>query len=294
MNIKLTPIQRKRYFWAFLLSLPALLGLLLFHLWPVFEIFRSSLFKINIYTGQDTWRGLGNYATAAQDPMLGRSLIISLKFFLMKVPIQIALGLGLALLIKTPRRGTGFVRTVILLPTVTSMVVASTVWGFMYHPSNGLINSFLETLNLPNQPFLTSASQALPSIAVITVWKEVGLSMIFYLAGLMNIPEVYYEAAEVDGANRWQTFLHITIPLLKRTTAFVLITSTISAFKVFVPVKVLTGGGPENATNVIVQYIYDLAFNFSRMGYATTVSVILAVILLVISVLQLRSSQEQT
>ncbi len=288
----LTRRAAQRYSAAFLLSLPALIGLVLFHFWPIFETFRISLYDYNIFTGELTWRGLQNYQLAAQDALLATSLKVTLRYFVIKVPLQMILALALALLVARPGRGISLVRTIILLPTVTSMVVASTIWGFMLHPNNGLVNSFLQSIGLPPQPFLISAGQALPSLVAITIWKEVGLSMLFFLAGLMTIPMEYYDAAKVDGASPWQTLRFITLPLLKRTTAFVLITSTIAAFKVFVPVKVLTEGGPVNATQVIVLYIFNLAFKFSRMGYATAVSVILALILLVVSIVQLRVSRE--
>ncbi len=282
----------QRYTAAFILSLPALIGLVMFHFWPILETVRISFFDYNMFTGEFIWKGLQNYVDASQDALLATSLKVTFQYFIVKVPLQMFLALVLALAVARPGRGVSLVRTIILLPTVTSMVVASTIWGFMLHPNNGLINSFLQSMGLPPQPFLISASQALPSLGAITIWKEVGLSMLFFLAGLMSIPGEYYDAAEVDGANSWQVLRYITLPLLQRTTVFVLITSTISAFKVFVPVKVLTEGGPANATRVIVLYIFDLAFKFSRMGYATAVSVILAVILLIISLMQLRLSRE--
>lgn len=282
----------QHYSTAFLLALPALIGLILFHYWPIFEMVRLSFLDYKIFTGEFQWTGTKNYINAAEDPIFIKSLLTTFSFFLMKVPIQTVFALALALFVSKPGRGVSIVRTIILLPAVTAMVVVSTIWGFMFHPDNGLINSFLEAFRLTPQPFLASASQALPSIAAITIWKQVGINMLFFLAGLTTIPRSYYEAATVDGASSWQTFRHITLPLLKPTTIFVLITSSIAAFKVFVPVKVLTDGGPVDATRVIVLYIFELAFNFNRLGYATTVSVAVAVILLVISLIQMRTSRE--
>ena len=147
-------------------------------------------------------------------------------------------------------------------------------------------------LDCRQQGFLRDRYQALPVLASITIWKEVGLSMIFYLAGLLAIPGVYYEAARIDGAGRWQQFRYMTLPLLNRTHVFVLVTGTIAAFKVFVPVEVLTDGGPSNATRVIVHYIFHLAFRFNRFSYATALSVILAVILIAISIFQMRITRD--
>lgn len=294
MNLHLLRTNKsQRYLWAFLLAFPALVGLVLFHYWPIYETARISLNDYNLFTRETEWVGLEHYQTALADNALQQSVVTTIKYFALQVPLQIVLALGLALLVKQPGRGVSILRTIILLPAVTSMVVASTVWGMMYHPSNGLINSFLQSIGMPAQPFLTSPNQALPAIAVITVWKEVGLYMLFFLAGLMNISNEYYDAAKVDGANSWQILVHITVPLLKRTTIFVLITSTVSAFKVFVPIKILTGGGPLNSTRVIVLYLFDLAFKFNRFGYATSIGLLLALTLLVISIIQNRMSQEQ-
>jgi len=290
--MKLSSSQKQRYSAALLLSLPALIGLILFHYWPIFEMLRISFLDYKIFTGEFTWKGTENYAVAFQDPILFQTLKTTVLFFFLKVPLQTVLALGLALFMTRGGRGISFIRTIILLPAVTAMVVASTVWGFMLHPDSGLVNSFLATIGLDPQPFLASAQQALASIAFITIWKQVGLNTLFFMAGLLVIPGVYYEAVKVDGANAWQSFRHVTLPLLRPTTAFVLITSTIAAFKVFVPVKVLTDGGPANATRVIVLYIFELAFRFNRLGYAATISVIVAIILLALSIVQLRTSRE--
>lgn len=294
MNLTfLTNQKTKRYAWALLLSLPALIGLVLFHYWPIFETIRISLHDYNIFTRQMNFVGAKHYQAALQDRALIQSALVTIRFFFLQVPVQMALALGLALMVAQPWRGVSLLRTVILLPAVTSMVVASTVWGMMYHPSNGLINSLLLTIGIPAQPFLTSASQALPSIAVITIWKDVGIYMLFFLAGLLNIPNEYYDAAKVDGANPWQILRFITVPLLQKTTLFVLVISTVSAFKVFVPVKILTDGGPLGSTRVIVLYLFDLAFKFNRFGFAVTVGVLLAITLLVISLVQFRLSRER-
>jgi ABC-type sugar transport system permease subunit len=164
----------------------------------------------------------------------------------------------------------------------------------MYHPTSGLFNSILNSFGLPAQDFLTSKTQALPSIVAITIWKDAGLTMLFYLAGLMGISETYYEAAKIDGANAWQQFWHITLPSLRGTTLFVLVTSTVAAFKVFVPVFMTTGGGPLNSTKVILVSIYEAAFRFNQLGYAAAISVVLALILVVVSVFQFILTRERT
>ena len=281
-----TPRHLKRYRAAFLMALPALIGLLIFNYWPIAEAVRTSFNEYNKYTGEFLWLGDEHYRTALEDPLLLDTLAISFKYFVLSVPAKTLIALGLALLVNRAIKGIGILRTIILLPTVTSMVVASLIWGFMYNAESGLINSVLETVGLERQLFFVSATQALPSVIVVSVWKSVGLMMLFFLAGLIGIPEEYYDAAKVDGANRWQQFRYVTLPMLRNTTIFVIITSTISAFKIFVPIQLLTKGGPQGTTRVIVLYIYRLAFQYNRLGYAMAVSVMFALLLIAISLFQ--------
>lgn len=273
---------------ALLLGLPALIGLAVFWYWPTIQAVFLGFQDYNLMSGSSAWTGLGNYQTAATDPLLRLTFINTVIYFLMEVPVQMALALALALLV---RRGPAWLRTIILVPTVTSMVVVSVIWGLMYHPNSGLINSLLGGVGLPPQPFLTSTQQAMPSIALLMIWKNVGFSMLFFLAGLVSIPGNYYEAAATDGANSWQLFRHITLPLLRGTVVFLLITNTVTAFKVFTPIFLITEGGPINATRVVVLYIFENAFRFNKMGYAAAISVLLALFLLVISVYSLRVSR---
>lgn len=281
------------YLAALILSLPALAGIILFYYLPIIQAVRYGFYNYNLISGEMTWLGLDNYARMLDDQLIIQSFKVTALFFLMKVPLLMAVGLGLAMLVRRPGRRNSALRTIILLPTVTSMVVVTTVWGFMYHPELGLFNSILEMVGIAKQDFLTSPGQALPSIVAITVWKDAGLTMLFYLAGLMGIPEEFYEAARIDGANRWQQFRYITFPTLRGTHIFVLVTSSVAAFKVFVPVFMTTEGGPMNATKVIMVSIYQYAFRFNQMGYAAAISVVLALILVVISMIQFSVTRER-
>jgi ABC-type sugar transport system permease subunit len=278
-------INRKseQYFYAILLILPALTAILIFQIWPIFELVHVSFRNYSMLSGNSKWIGLQNYIHTLHDPLLWRTFYNTIWFIFLKIPAQMIFAFGLALLVQSPNRGIGILRTIILIPAITSMVVISAIWGLMYHPTNGLINSFLELLHLPMQPFLISPKQAMPSIAFMTIWKDVGFNMILYLAGLMGIPSSIYEAAKIDGAGGIQILRYITIPLIKRTTIFILITNLIMAFKVFTPIYLMTGGGPTNSTRVIVLYIYDNAFIYNKMGYASSISIILGIILLIIS-----------
>lgn len=276
-----------------IMSAPAIVGMILFYYWPIFEAFRYSFLQYNLIARTSTFVGFDNFRDLLNDPLVFISFRVTFLFFLIKVPLQMASGLGLALLVRNNTKGIGLLRTIILLPTVTSMVVVTVVWGFMYHPSTGLFNSFLNAIGLPSQKFLTSPTQALPSIVVLTLWKDVGLTMLFYLAGLLGISTEFYEAAKIDGANGWQQFRFITVPALRRTHLFILVTSTISAFRVFDPVYLTTQGGPINATRVILILIYNNAFRFHRLGYASAITVVLVLILVVISGIQFYLTREK-
>ena len=171
---------------------------------------------------------------------------------------------------------------------MVSLVVASVIWSFMLEDPAGVINSVIGWLGIPPQPWLGSTRLALTSVILVTLWQSVGYSMIIFLAGLQDIPAVYYEAARMDGAGAWQRFRSITLPLLNRTSVFVLLISFIGAFQLFDPIFVMTKGGPADATTTAVYYIYQQAFQFLQLGYASALSVALFAIILVFSLLQLR------
>lgn len=270
--------------------LPTLLLTLVFQLVPILIAGWYSFLKVNLMAGSKQFIGLDNYIKAATDPKFLQSMATTVEYFLLRVPLQVLLGFLLSLLIYQPRRWTGVLRTIILLPVVTSMVVVTSILALMMHPSNGLINSMLIMAGLPAQGFLTAPRQALFSIVLITVWKNVGMTMLFFLAGLMAISPTLYEAAEIDGATALQKHWHVTIPMLKNTFIFVLITTTIRSFQVFGPILMTTNGGPLNSTRVVVMEIYENAFVFNQLGYASTQSVLLALLLIVISLLQSKLS----
>jgi ABC-type sugar transport system permease subunit len=210
------------------------------------------------------------------------------KFFLMYVPTVVVLAMLLALFSNQSKPGMGAIRAIIFIPVVTSFVVVSIIWGMLLNKDVGLVNGIISTLGLNRISFLMNKDNALPTIAMISIWKNVGYSVIILAAGLKSIPNEMYEAAIVDGANNWQRFWNITIPMVSRQLMFVTVWATLGAFQVFIPVYSLTKGGPSRATNVIVYYIYSKAFQFGEMGYASAMSMILLLILLVVSVLQMR------
>jgi len=182
----------------------------------------------------------------------------------------------------------GTLRTIVFTPVVMSMVVVSVVWALIFNADSGLLNALLRMFGLPKQIFLSNPNLSLPSVITTTIWKDVGFSTILIVAGLKGIPGIFYEAAVIDGANRWHLFRHVTLPLLRRTLFFVIVTQTIFSFQVFIPVYSMTQGGPLDSTKVLVYYIYQLGFRFQDMGYAAAVSMILLLILLLISATQIR------
>jgi multiple sugar transport system permease protein len=285
----LLTLQRRRYLVAFLFVLPALINFAVFRYIPILLAGQASLYDYSLLGGFADFVGLKNYQRALQDDLFWTSILVSLKYTLLKVPIQVALALLLAMFVSRAVRGMGFMRTTIFFPVVTSLVVGAMIWAMMYNKDLGLIQSLLGAFGIGHIGFLSSPELALPAIVLMMVWKEVGFSMIIFVAGLQAIPEMFYDAAAIDGAGRVQRFLHITWPLLAPVTLFVVVTQTISAMQVFVPIFVMTQGGPFFATNAIVYYIYQNGFQYNDMGYASAMSFFVLVLLVGISYFQFKA-----
>ncbi|OLC28218.1 MAG: hypothetical protein AUH31_10095 [Armatimonadetes bacterium 13_1_40CM_64_14] len=280
--------RRRSYAIAFLFIIPALVNFAVFRYLPILAAIRSSLWQYSLLGGYGQFIGLQAYARMLQDPIFWKSLQVTTVYVATKVPAQIALSMGLALFLARENRFAAFVRSAIFAPVVSSIVVVSVIWALMYHVQLGLINSIITSVGLPRIAFLSNADLALTAIVIMMVWKEIGFSMIILMAGLKGIPDMFYEAARIDGATRWQQFWSITLPLLRRVLMFVVVTQTIFSFQVFVPVYTMTKGGPLDATKVIVYYIYQHGFLFQDMGYAAAMSTLTLMILLVVSAVQMR------
>jgi len=280
--------RRRQTMIAFLFILPALINFTIFRYIPIFMSMYASMFEYSLLGGYGDFIGLQHYQRMMTDPVFWRSLQATVLFVLYKVPLQVAFSLGLAILLVRQSLGTAIVRSAILTPMVTSIIIVSIIWAMMFQSQNGLFQSMLVAMGFRKTPFLSDANLALPAISVMMIWKDIGFSFIIFVAGLKGISETYYEAAIVDGANRWQLFLHITLPLLKPVLMFVIVTQTIFSFQVFVPVYQMTLGGPLDSTKVIVYYIYQQGFRFQDMGYASAISIVTLVLLLLVSWLQMR------
>jgi multiple sugar transport system permease protein len=238
---------------------PAVIFFCLLLVYPILFGFLLSFQDWNLLAREASFVGLGNYAKALRDPLFRKSLWNTVYYTLMTIPPTVILSLILALMINSRLiRYKSLFRVLYFVPVVTSMVAISFVWKWMYNPRYGLINLALEAVGFTGQSWLSSPTLALPSVAIMMIWQSVGFYMVLFIAGLQGIPETLYEAATIDGANRWQTFSYITLPLLNPTIVFILITSVINSFQVFVPVFVMTSsttgepGGPLNSTRVLV------------------------------------------
>ena len=269
---------------------PFLVLLGIFQYFAIGLMIRNSLYSYSLLnTGYSKFVGLGNYREILHDHLAIQSIEVTLLFALGVVVTQVPLGLGLALLLNMRRHGAALLRSIVFVPVVTSVVVVTTMWTFIYAPSGGLANSVLQAMHLPVFKYTTAPHQALPALIIMTLWEEVGFSMMLFLAGLQSIPAEYEEAAAVDGAGSWSRFRRIVLPLLSRTTVLVVVVSTIFALQAFTQSFIMTQGGPDGSTNFMVYNIYTEAFNLGDPGYASALSVILLLIVIVVSALQMRA-----
>jgi multiple sugar transport system permease protein len=232
--------------------------------------------------------GLSNYQDAFHDATFFESLKVTGLYVGSFVPCLFGISLGLAVLVNQKLRGTTLLRGAYFMPVMLSLVVASVIWSFIFEERAGLLNQGLMAIGAERQPWLGSTKLALASVVVVALWQAVGYSMIIFLAGLQDIPQEFYDAAKVDGASSLQRFWRITLPLLKPTSLFVLVVTFIGSFQVFDPVYILTNGGPAGATSATVFYIYENAFQFFRIGYASALALLLFAIIFIFTLVQLR------
>ena len=203
------------------------------------------------------------------------------------VPLTMVCSLGLAVLLNQPIRGRNIFRTIYFFPYVASLVAVAVVWNMLFFPSAGPVNELLRTLGVENPPrWSASVDWAMPTVIMASIWRGMGYYMIIYLAALQGIPAILYEAAEIDGANAWQKFRYITVPMLTPATFFISIMLTISSFKVFDLILVMTNGGPGRATNVLVIHTYNTAFRQFRFGYSSAIAMVLFAFVMVITIIQ--------
>ncbi|MGH7861361.1 MAG: carbohydrate ABC transporter permease [Candidatus Dormibacteraceae bacterium] len=282
---------QRRQKWGFLFILPILVLFVIFRFLPVLTAIVISLFRYGLL-GTPTFDGLQNYLTLFRDPDFYQSLLATAYFVVGScLPIWV-LSLFLALLLNRKMRGMSFFRMAFFLPAIIPTVVLPVLWRFLYHPY-GLINSLLETVGIPGVNWLGSAQAVIPGFILTISWRFIPLFMVIYLAGLQSIPQEIDEAARIDGASSMQRFFRITVPLLAPTILVVIITSVILTAKSLPLALLMTDGGPGNASRLLSLFIYQNAFVYYRMGYASAVSMVLLVILGTFTILLLRLNRDQ-
>ena len=282
---------RRQALAGYLFVAPAMVIFFVFTLLPVAIALYLSFTNYDVFTKMD-WIGFDNYQfTLFEDELFRTALVNTVVYTVWSVPLSMAIGLGAALLLNQKLRGLGLYRTIYYVPVVTSMVAVAMIWLQLFDPLYGVISNALEAIGIKGIDWLGDPNLAMPSIIAVSVWKVIGWNMLIYLAGLQGIPDYLKEAAAIDGANRWQTFWKITLPLLQPTTFFIFVTSLIGAFQVFDVVYVMTGGGPANATTTLVHQIYNAAFKALDMGYAAAMSFVLFGIILVVSLFSMRATR---
>jgi multiple sugar transport system permease protein len=271
---------------ALVFILPALIGFVVFYLLPAIRGFYLSLTNYNLLSAAK-FIGVSNYTRLFQDPLFWNSLKVTGYYVVINIIVQTTVAIGLAVLMDRVVKRT-LTKGIILLPYFIANVVVALVWFWMLDAQLGIVNQFLEAIGLSGQSWFGNPTLAIPTIALINVWRHMGYTALLIYAGLQTIPKSVYEAASIDGATEIQSFRRITLPLLRPVITLVLIVTVVGSFQIFDTVAVTTKGGPGNATRVIQLYIYDQAFGQSNFGYASAISVILFLILIVVAVLQFR------
>jgi fructooligosaccharide transport system permease protein len=273
---------------------PALLLLLLFLIIPaIMSVYYAFTDYYLLTPDMRKFVGLDNFINLFKDPIFLKSLVNTLKFVVWVIPLQIGAALGLALLLNKQRKANTFFKVAYFSPVVMSLVVISVLWLYLLNPNEGIINNVLTYFGVSAQPFLTSPKQAMFTIVFVSAWQGAGFQMLIFLAGLQNIPGDVYEAAQLDGMNKWQRFIYITLPLLKPTSIFIFITTLIGAFKLLVQPMVMTQGGPVNSTMTVVYYIYQTGFTDRMVGYASSIALLFGTIIGLVTLAQRKLVKEE-
>jgi multiple sugar transport system permease protein len=265
---------------------PMAIGYLIFMVVPVIMMFVLSLTDYPLF-GSPKFIGLKNYEQMFNDdPTFVQTAWNTVYFTLLFVPLNMIICLGLALLMYKSFKGVGLFRTILFTPYVTSMVAWAIVWKYMFQTDNGLINMVMRMMNLDPVNWLYNERAAIPIAVVVTLLKGLGMNTVIFISALQDVPDMYYEAAELDGASPWKQFCKITVPMVSQALFLALILTIIGCFKVFAQIYVMTKGGPMTSSYVFVYYIYQIAFRSFKFGYASAVSSILFLIILVLTAIQ--------
>ena len=280
-------LARRQALWCYVFMAPAILGLLLFSLGPMIASLWLSFTSYDLLSSPE-WVGTENYVNLAQDPLFRKSLSVTLIYGLVAVPCTMLIALVLAIMLNAKIPALPFFRSAYYLPSVISGVAVATLWKWMFNGEYGLINAGLARIGIAGPAWLTDEQWALRALIFMSLWGF-GATMLIYLAGLQGVPKELYEAAQVDGASRIRQHLHITVPILSPVTFFNLIMGIIASLQVFAEPFVLTKGGPNNSTLLLSVYLYQNAFQYLKMGYASAIAWVTFAIILVFTLLVFRS-----
>ena len=270
---------------GYIFALPYIIHFSIFTAFPIAFSFLLIFHRWDIISPME-WTGLRNFVRLAHDALFFKSLMNTIVFLIIHIPLQIAVALTLAEFLNQKIRFRGFFRAAYFMPVVVSGVVITILWQQLYAQDTGVLNTLLASLHLPKLPWLTNTKLAMPSIAIMATWKNVGLYVVLFLVGLQTVPKYMYEAADLEGASQWQKFRHITLPMINPTMIMVVILSTIGGFSLFIEPYIMTGGGPLNSTLSAMLYIYQQAFSFYHMGYAATLGFFFAAVVLSVILIQ--------
>jgi multiple sugar transport system permease protein len=279
---------------AMLFLLPSFVGFLVFYAYPALRGFYLSFTDFDLLKNSGSWVGFDNYQALLQDTLFWNALWITLKYVVINIGIQTTLALAIAVLMHRLTQSV-VVRSVMLLPWLVPNAVLALLWMWMLDPNLGIVNHWLNAIGIDSQGFLGSESQVIPTIAGINIWKNMGYTALLLFGGLVMIPKSYYEAAALDGASEWRMFRTITLPLLRPVLALVLVVTVIGSFQVFDTIQIATAGigggnpgGPGNASRVLYMYIFQQAFEFNALGYASALAVALIMLLVIVAAIQMR------
>lgn len=275
---------RRQWIYAWLMLSPAIFLLIAFTHYPALQTIVNSFYSTPRGRRKAVWLGLDNYQTLMMDDVFWKVLANNFWYAVWTIPLSIILSLAMALWVNDRMRGRGFLRMAYFTPTVLPLIAVANIWLFFYTPGFGLIDQIRSLLGLAEQNWMGSPDTALYSMIAVAVWKEAGFFMIFYLAALQTIPPALREAANIEGASRWYFFRRVLFPLLMPTTLFVSINAVINSFRLVDHIFVMTEGGPNNASSLLLFYIYEVAFDYWDTSYAATLTVVMIVILILLAV----------
>lgn len=290
---KMRASRIKEMAWGYIMIAPLTIGLGVFFLWPVVKVFWDSFHDVGAFNVRK-WVGFDNYVKMFQDEVMWAALWNTCKYVIIIVPVMVIIALVLASLLNTKIKGRSVFRVIYFIPAITMSAAVAMIWKWMFNGDFGVLNAILEALGMQRQQWLTNPDLALYCICIVSIWSSVGYNMIILLAGIQGISKSYYEAAAIDGATGIQQFLKITVPLVTPTLFFVLITSLINTFQMFDAIYMLipdTGLAMESAQSMVI-YFYRNAFVFSKKGYASALAVFLFLIIMVITVFQMKAQDK--